>query len=321
MAEHSRSPRWGVPFRTDYLGADERPTYSASPESIEQFYIDRPRSMQLKESRANGKARKESRKRGLTYEPRDARRSRQDKYTTWAGNGVQLCGIPLKNGEGVCRKPAMGNGRCPMHGGYRYPDVPMARPKGRHGLMGVYSCWYSDDELDVYGSLKIGTLEEEIKLMRMQLRRALILQHAWEKIHAGQAADIETDEGIRIPVDMQQFFELDEYKRETEDGLREGKTVEIDKRYITRRKNDYKKEIHNTVRLLAELESVHKSLIDEKLTSGEMIAKISLDLRKFSEEAAGTTPGLDGRDEADDDDDVENGIGDADVPMEEAPEA
>jgi hypothetical protein len=85
----------------------------------------------------------------------------------------RICGAKNRQGE-PCKKPPMrGKNRCRSHGG--------ATPKGKHtGPLkhGLYSEALNDDERALWDDMKLGSVDDEIKLCRIRLRRAMNLDAA-----------------------------------------------------------------------------------------------------------------------------------------------
>jgi hypothetical protein len=65
----------------------------------------------------------------------------------------------------------MPNGRCRMHrGGSTGPKTPnTARNALKHG---IYASFLTDEELELAQQIKLGSLEDELRLARIRLRRA-----------------------------------------------------------------------------------------------------------------------------------------------------
>lgn len=88
-----------------------------------------------------------------------------------------ICGARTRNGT-PCKKKAgwgtdhLGSGRCKFHGG-----ASTGAPKGNQNARkhGIYSKSLLDDEKVLWDEIEIGDLEQEIKLCRIQLRRAFAL--------------------------------------------------------------------------------------------------------------------------------------------------
>lgn len=81
------------------------------------------------------------------------------------------CGAKTRAG-GLCKAPAMANGRCRVHGG------KSTGPKNQAGntnakTHGIYSRFLSDDERYVWLQIEIGRIDDELRLTRIRLMRAL----------------------------------------------------------------------------------------------------------------------------------------------------
>lgn len=68
----------------------------------------------------------------------------------------------------------MKNGRCSKHGGKSTGSPPGARNALKHG---IYSAGLLPEEADLWDSVAVGTLDDDIRIAKLQLRRALIAQN------------------------------------------------------------------------------------------------------------------------------------------------
>ena len=71
----------------------------------------------------------------------------------------------------------MPNGRCHKHGGLSTgpkDTTNSARNSLKHG---IYATRFTDGELALSQELRLGTVDEELRLMRLRLRRALEAEH------------------------------------------------------------------------------------------------------------------------------------------------
>lgn len=85
------------------------------------------------------------------------------------------CGAKNRQGE-PCKKPPMkGKSRCRNHGG--------KTPTGTKGnrTHGLYSVALSEEERELWDEMKLGTVDDEIRLCRIQLRRAMNLDAQIQK--------------------------------------------------------------------------------------------------------------------------------------------
>lgn len=83
-------------------------------------------------------------------------------------NPIQ-CGAKTRHGL-PCLTPAMPNGRCRMHGGSSTGAPPGNDNAVKHG---IYRSVLSDEECANYDNVEIGSLDDELRLARVRLARAL----------------------------------------------------------------------------------------------------------------------------------------------------
>src|SRR4051794_13490772 len=85
----------------------------------------------------------------------------------------RICGAMNRQGKPCQKSPLTGKDRCANHGG--------KTPKGKHSgnrKHGIYSDAMTDEEKDLWPEIiaRLGSVDEEIHVIRLQLRRALIVQ-------------------------------------------------------------------------------------------------------------------------------------------------
>lgn len=86
------------------------------------------------------------------------------------------CGAKTRAG-GRCRKSPLPNGRCRFHGGMS--TGPKTYNAGRNALKhGIYSKYLNDEDQVIYRTQKLGTIDEELRLCRVRLNRALAAEAA-----------------------------------------------------------------------------------------------------------------------------------------------
>ena len=90
------------------------------------------------------------------------------------------CGAKTRAG-GECKAPAMGNGRCRVHGG------KSTGPKDQSGNTnavkhGFYSNALLPDERELYERAEVGSLDDEIRLARVKLFRYVRLAGSQELV-------------------------------------------------------------------------------------------------------------------------------------------
>ncbi|MDB5966479.1 MAG: hypothetical protein JWQ72_2979 [Polaromonas sp.] len=84
---------------------------------------------------------------------------------------AESCGAKTRSG-GPCKTAPMQNGRCRMHGG--------ATPKTNQNAVthGIYRKLLTPEEQLDYDGLELGKVDDELRLMRIRLARALAAEHA-----------------------------------------------------------------------------------------------------------------------------------------------
>lgn len=80
------------------------------------------------------------------------------------------CGAKTRGGD-KCKKHAMPNGRCRLHGGANNGAPKGSRNAAKPG--NIYSAYLTDEENAVLTRLEIGKIEDELRLCRIRLMRAL----------------------------------------------------------------------------------------------------------------------------------------------------
>ncbi len=86
---------------------------------------------------------------------------------------MPLCGAKTRAGT-PCKRAGMPNGRCSKHGG-KSTGAPLGtRNALKHG---IYSAALLPDEADIWDDVAIGRLDDDIRIAKLQLRRALIAQN------------------------------------------------------------------------------------------------------------------------------------------------
>lgn len=79
------------------------------------------------------------------------------------------CGAKTRAG-GECKAPAMANGRCRVHGGSSTGAPARNTNARKHG---IYSQFLTQEESEQFDGLKLGSVDQELRLMRIRLARAL----------------------------------------------------------------------------------------------------------------------------------------------------
>lgn len=161
----------------------------------------------------------------------------------------------------------MANGRCKNHGGKstgaKDPHVATgsSNPAYTHG---IYTKFFRDDEKALLdeGAIKLGIVDDELKVMRIRLKRALEARERWEAETRGEidGADAETSMTLVERVDG-------------EAAGPEGSTIPIEK--LTKRLPDFDKIIDTCIARIESLEKTRKELAktgegdDDDIPEGE----------------------------------------------------
>lgn len=110
------------------------------------------------------------------------------------------CRAKNRAGE-QCRKPAMKGKRvCRAHGGAS--TGPKKANSARNAIThGIYTDSLSDDEKSLWGLIRLGDVDDELRLCRLRLRRALIAQRAAEtgsEPAATELAEIKVSDEMQV---------------------------------------------------------------------------------------------------------------------------
>lgn len=82
---------------------------------------------------------------------------------------MACCGAKTRSGA-PCKTPAMENGRCRMHGGKAGKTHKGNQNARKHG---IYGSVLTDEEKDQWEYVDLGKVDDELKLCRLRLVRAL----------------------------------------------------------------------------------------------------------------------------------------------------
>lgn len=83
---------------------------------------------------------------------------------------MATCGAKTRSGQ-TCRNRAMQNGRCRMHGGKATGAPTGNRNAATPGS--IYSRYFTEEEKDLAAQIELGKVDEELRLTRIRLMRAL----------------------------------------------------------------------------------------------------------------------------------------------------
>ena len=101
----------------------------------------------------------------------------------------ERCGAKRKNGKPCRQYPMRGKTRCRLHGG-----LSTGPPKNNKNSWkyGIYAQGIKDEEKELYEQIKVGTLDDDIKIIKLQLARAVKAQKEFEE--SSKNAELETVE-------------------------------------------------------------------------------------------------------------------------------
>jgi hypothetical protein len=182
------------------------------------------------------------------------------------------CGAKNRAGQ-PCQKWAIkGKRRCANHGGKSVGPPKGTRNNLKHG---IYSSGLMPGEAQIWGDIPVGSLDDEIKLAKLQLRRALMAQ---QKINEQPR----TERGLEndaAPVGMELSEIRDEPVRENSGG-----------RTVTHKRPDYRSEIYRLLGRVKDLEAA-RALILQANGGGGDAKTLAEELREFQREAERVTSG------------------------------
>ena len=144
------------------------------------------------------------------------------------------CGAKTKTGK-PCKNSGMPNGRCRFHGG--------KTPKGQKNALkfGIYSQGIKESEEDLWHQIEVGTLDDEIKIMKIQLARAVKAQRELEE----EIEEAGSDKG-------KTGFELSEIKASNFGGIK--------RKEVVKKRPDFRKIIYTLSGRIGKLEATRDQM-------------------------------------------------------------
>lgn len=106
---------------------------------------------------------------------------------------MALCGAKTRSGEPCKRHAVPGSSRCKLHGGKSSGPPKGSKNAAKPGS--IYSQFLTEDENDMLSSIELGRVDDELRLTRVRLMRALVRENEFgnelevdsEKIEDGEA--------------------------------------------------------------------------------------------------------------------------------------
>lgn len=168
---------------------------------------------------------------------------------------MACCGAKTRSGE-PCKTPAMENGRCRMHGG----KAGKTHAKNQHATKhGIYGRVLTDEEKDLWDSVELGRVDDELKLCRLRLMRAIRAEH--------EAKDLPELDGRTVEPVMLGGVPLEND---------EGEPETIEKRAYKRR--DYAAAIDRLMGRIESLERTRADLLKNSPIEEEPVGKIEIEV-------------------------------------------
>lgn len=159
---------------------------------------------------------------------------------------VECCGAKTRSGA-PCKAKRMANGRCRMHGG-----KSTGAPKTPGSL---YSRYLTEEEQRICAALKLGSIDDELRLTRIRLMRALALENKIDSNDPDSELQIESKAIEPQLIGGMIDTEINEQGEEVE--------ITITRRQFRRR--DYSGLIDRLTARIANLESQRSMLLNNSL--------------------------------------------------------
>jgi len=183
---------------------------------------------------------------------------------------VKCNAISKQTGKRCERYATPGKKKCRFHGGTNDGAPKENKNALKHGL---YARGPLRAEKNIWPDIAVGDIDEEIKIAKLQLKRACELQREYLEARETDGADTEVG------------FELAEVERE--DGVfggysESGKPMSGARTKKTRKRPDYEARIRALLKLIADLERMRKEIVpfNRDYRASQETAKILRKLRK-----------------------------------------
>lgn len=160
--------------------------------------------------------------------------------------GQAKCGAKTRRSGEPCKDVAMANGKCKRHGGKASgPIEPNVAANIKSATVhGVYSRYLSEEDQAIYAEFTLGSVDHELRLMRLRLARTVKARREWED---SLKADSE-DESHQVLVEV----------IDGDAPGKEGGTIEITRK--TKRLPDFDKIEQACLARIESLEKTRKEL-------------------------------------------------------------
>lgn len=163
---------------------------------------------------------------------------------------MATCGAKTRSGH-PCQAKAMPNGRCRMHGGNATKTHKGNQNARKHG---IYSAYLTEEEREVWHTLELGAVDEELRLTRIRLRRALARESEY-----GNTLELDSEKAEPVEV--------------------EGKVLEgVEKITRTSKVRDYSALIDKLTARIESLERTRAELLKNNPPQEPPVAKIEIEV-------------------------------------------
>ena len=230
--------------------------------------------------------------------------------TTWTKENKKKphgskCECKTKGFGVPCENYAMPNGRCWLHGGRIVPPAKGSMRALKHGL---YAKGMLEDEKALLPDVKLGTLDDELVMLKLKLRRAYIAQKLWiqQRQQVTENLEAEMDDMVsprkpvrrlartiedleKVRLGITDFFHIGsiETTRSTMHDQEGNPHTNYSKKFV-KKKEDYSQEIRALTKLISHLEMRRKELLTQ---SEDTLKNLVKGFRDFADLAEQTLPG------------------------------
>lgn len=165
---------------------------------------------------------------------------------------MALCGAKTRSGEPCKRHPVPGSKRCKLHGGKSTGAPKGSKNAARPGS--IYSKFLTDEENDALAGIELGRVDDELRLTRIRLMRALARENEF-----GNTLELDSEKSEPIEI--------------------EGKVLEdVTKITTTSKVRDYSALIDRLTARIESLERTRAELLKANPLEQPPVAKIEIEV-------------------------------------------
>ena len=221
-----------------------------------------------------------------------------------SGTDTPKCGAHCRTTGNPCDAYAMANGRCRMHGGNNKSSKGHRehKPSGKIQY-GIYAdVGLLPDEYPIYPGVvqKLGTLDEELHMARIKLRRCYKAQAHWEMARVELSRVIDDSDAYLALAKEFGVLDLDELNSKSgsvyvPSGVKgvPGEIEDVATTRMRRKIHDYATEIIKFTNVIRNLETDRAELLAGGTGGDDYVRQLSEDLRDFDANATDSMPGGD----------------------------